>query len=389
MIDFRCECGKPLRAHDEDAGQLGNCPACNRQQTIPAGADVLPPVVRPAPPREGPRPRRRFAEEDDRLRSENGAGRATSGNAVAAFVLGLISIVVPIFASLAAIILSLLGLGDVSRGRGRVGGKGLAVTGLVLGVFTLLAGIALVGVGISWGLRGVREATARVQTQNNLKIISLDLINYADVRGGQLPPPVVHDAAGRPLYSWRVLLLQNSDPQLFQQFHLDEAWDSAHNRQFLRRMPKHYAHPLDPEALAEGLTHYQLIVGTDVGPGLRPIFIENPKDLQPCRHLQGAGLFETSSAALRYPHGITDGVALTILVAEAADPVPWTKPADLPYSRSGPLPRLGGHFRDGYFVATADGLTHRIQADHVREESLRAAITANGTDTPGPELFGR
>ena len=39
---------------------------------------------------------------------------------------------------------------------------------------------------------------------------------------------------------------------------------------------------------------------------------------------------------------ITDGTNNTLMVVEAAEAVPWTKPDDLPYSQNGPLPRLGG-----------------------------------------------
>ena len=35
-----------------------------------------------------------------------------------------------------------------------------------------------------------------------------------------------------------------------------------------------------------------------------------------------------------------DGLAETILVVEAADPVPWSKPVDVAYSPALPLPRF-------------------------------------------------
>ena len=40
---------------------------------------------------------------------------------------------------------------------------------------------------------------------------------------------------------------------------------------------------------------------------------------------------------------IKDGVNLTIMLVEAARPVPWTKPEDLPFDKEKPLPELGGH----------------------------------------------
>ena len=43
------------------------------------------------------------------------------------------------------------------------------------------------------------------------------------------------------------------------------------------------------------------------------------------------------------------------MIVEAAEPVPWTKPEDVPYDDGKPLPELGGQFEDGTYVAFADG----------------------------------
>ena len=51
-----------------------------------------------------------------------------------------------------------------------------------------------------------RAAARRMQSMNNMKQLSLALLNYHDTYG-QLPPAVVTDANGKPLYSGRVLLL--------------------------------------------------------------------------------------------------------------------------------------------------------------------------------------
>src|SRR6516165_8316569 len=61
---------------------------------------------------------------------------------------------------------------------------------------------------------------------NSLRNIGLALHNYQSVRKGRLPPPVVKDKNGRPLYSWRVLLLPYLEHEpLYKQFKLDEPWD--------------------------------------------------------------------------------------------------------------------------------------------------------------------
>jgi len=35
------------------------------------------------------------------------------------------------------------------------------------------------------------------------------------------------------------------------------------------------------------------------------------------------------------------------MIVEAAHPIPWTKPEDVPYYEAKPLPKLGGQFEDG------------------------------------------
>jgi hypothetical protein len=68
----------------------------------------------------------------------------------------------------------------------------------------------------------------------------------------------------------------------------------------------------------------------------------------------------------------------TLLVVEAAEPVPWTKPEDLPYSPDQPLPKLGGLFiKKGFRVMMADGSIRWMLVD-TDENAIRAIITWNG-----------
>jgi hypothetical protein len=179
---------------------------------------------------------------------------------------------------------------------------------------------------------------------------------------GRLPPAVVRDRDGRPLYSWRVLLLPYlEDDALYQQFHLDEPWDSEHNKRLLERTPPCYLPGLDGDD-APGLTRYQVFVGP------------------------GTAFERDGLTWADFP----DGLANTLLVAEAGDPVPWTKPEDLTYDPAGPLPRLGGLYakpvrllcyylwrNPGFNAYFADGSAGFIRND-TDEATLRALITRNG-----------
>lgn len=71
----------------------------------------------------------------------------------------------------------------------------------------------------------------------NLKQIAIGLYNYADTYG-RFPPAWTVDSQGKPLHSWRVLILPYLEYQhLYDKIRLSEPWDSEYNRQFHDKMP--------------------------------------------------------------------------------------------------------------------------------------------------------
>jgi serine/threonine protein kinase len=198
------------------------------------------------------------------------------------------------------------------------------------------------------------EATSMVQVTankakntNNLRQLGLAMHNYHD-RYGHFPAPAILSKDGKPLLSWRVALLPLIEEEnLFKQFRLDEPWDSAHNKPLLSKMPKIYMHPL--ETKETDTTFYQVFVGKDA------VFEEK----------RGCSLAD-----------ITDGSGNTLLIVEADEPVPWTKPVDLKYAADKPLPKLGGHFPDGFGATIADGSVLFVSRDF-DEKILRQAIIRN------------
>src|SRR5262249_20983053 len=119
---------------------------------------------------------------------------------------------------------------------------------------------------------------------------------------------------GKPLLSWRVAILPYIEQNaLYQQFHLDEPWDSEHNKKLADIAVPTFMHPaIKPQA--PYTTVYQVFKGKEA------VFA-------PGRHV--------------HFQDITDGLSNTIMIAEAADGVPWTKPADLAYDAEKPIPKLG------------------------------------------------
>ena len=88
-----------------------------------------------------------------------------------------------------------------------------------------------------------REVHGRTQCVNNLKQIGLAMHNYLDSHK-TFPPAYSRDKSGRPLLSWRVHILPYvEEASLYKEFHLDEPWDSPHNRTLIDRMPAVYRCP--------------------------------------------------------------------------------------------------------------------------------------------------
>src|SRR5262249_26236289 len=83
------------------------------------------------------------------------------------------------------------------------------------------------------------EAARRNRSAERLKQIACALQNYHDVCGQF--PAVGNFKDGKALLSWRVHILPYlGEEKLYREFHLDEPWDSDHNKALIARMPPIY-----------------------------------------------------------------------------------------------------------------------------------------------------
>lgn len=205
-------------------------------------------------------------------------------------------------------------------------------------------------------VQSAREAARRAQTMNNLKMIGLAHQNYADVY--KKLPRSNYDKDGKPLLSWRVHVLPFVEQvQLYKQFHLDEPWDSDHNKALIAKMPDVYKNPkLDPAAAAQGLTNY----------------------------LQATGKFALFRADVEPTFAsITDGSSNTIAAVEAEKTVIWTKPDDLEIDPKQPFADL--NFRPGGFLALfVDGHVSLVPSTFPPEMLANLFNPQDGNPTPTP-----
>jgi uncharacterized protein DUF1559 len=200
-----------------------------------------------------------------------------------------------------------------------------------------------------------REATMRADNNKNLKQLSLGLLNYANLKK-HLPGPAIRSKDGKPLLSWRVAILPYLDKkELYQAFHLDEPWDSEHNKKLLWQMPAVYRHPND-DPNSTNASYFMPVGKGTIG--------ENP---------DGCPLAD-----------VRDGASKTIMIVSTKRSIPWTKPEDIEidFDPSKRLPKFGGNMGGGVFSAAfVDGHVNGI-SEAIDERLLSALLTIAGGEDP-------
>lgn len=189
----------------------------------------------------------------------------------------------------------------------------------------------------------------RRQSTNQLKQIGLALHTYLDAHEG-FPPAAIAAAQGRPLLSWRVAILPFLDQEpLYKQFHLDEPWDSEHNRNLIERMPDVFR----SFASAAPSDRTSFVVAT--GPGT--VF----------DGVRGIKIGE-----------ITDGTSNTLLAWETDDEhaVVWTKPDDVAFDSEQPSAHFASAYPDGRLLLFCDGSVQFIKPP-LDDEAIRRLVIRN------------
>jgi hypothetical protein len=185
----------------------------------------------------------------------------------------------------------------------------------------------------------------------SLKQLGLAMHYHHDAHKA-FPTPASYDKQGKPLLSWRVLVLPYvGQEKLYEEFKLDQPWGSPHNIKLVAKMPAVYRHPAGL-GVKEGKTPFLVPVGKDTCfPGTIGI-----KLLQ-----------------------ITDGTSNTAMIFEATDDhmVVWTRPDDLPFDEKQPQKGLIDKARSAFAVVFADGSVRTLPTN-IPADLLKAIITRNG-----------
>ncbi len=204
------------------------------------------------------------------------------------------------------------------------------------------------GLGMSLS-KAVLESD-RLTGMQRIKMLGLALHNYYSAFNKF--PNVSTASNGKPrLLSWRVDLLPFLDEgELYQEFHLDEPWDSEHNKKLISRMPDVFRCPQSKHSPRSGLSTFVLPVHE------KAMWVKE-RDI----------VFKD----------IEDGSSNTIMTVEVRDELAqvWTRPEPFEVDLAAPQQQLGGHF-DGILFGAGDGSAQILPMKNI--EFLPALITRSG-----------
>ena len=182
----------------------------------------------------------------------------------------------------------------------------------------LLVGLCpVIVVGLLMPTIGAQGPGRRTECRDNLHRIAKALQSYRQANGG-LPPAYIADKNGKPMHSWRVLLLPYLDEDgIYKAYNFNEPWDGPNNKKVLNYPAPCYACPSDRDTMATGAdakTSYVAVVG--------------PNRAWPSESAKVIG-------AAGSPGG-ENNIIMVIEVTHSG--ILWTEPKDLSIDISGTVP---------------------------------------------------
>lgn len=227
-----------------------------------------------------------------------------------------------------------------------------------------IVGVGFVGAGFMYE-PPIEEAEVVEETEpdvpdscdEQLKQIVKALHAYHD-EYETFPPAFVADAEGKPMHSWRVLILpQLGEQELYDAYKFDQPWDGPDNSQLLERRPAVYLCP-EEDFAGTSTTSYAAVVGeTSAWRGSEPTKRTKMKD---------------------------DPAQSILLVQATQSEFPWLSPKDIEFeklgitftSREKKEQSVTNAKGEGGLAVTLDGTVLTIAAD-ISRGALRNLLDVN------------
>ena len=202
----------------------------------------------------------------------------------------------------------------------------------------------------------VERGAPSSRCRNNLQQIAFALRDYHNLHDS-FPPAYIADDDGRPMHSWRVLILPYLDRlDVYEAYDFEEPWNGPNNRKLAEIVVSAFNCPADNQ-VRPTMTSYLAVVGPDTAwPGSEP----------------------TSLADFADEKG-----SILHVVEVARTGIHWMSPQDLHVPRRAPTVNSPGgrgisslHL-NGANAAFADGSV-RFLPETTLPENLRAMLTRSG-----------
>ncbi|MDR3109456.1 MAG: DUF1559 domain-containing protein [Planctomycetaceae bacterium] len=211
------------------------------------------------------------------------------------------------------------------------------------------------------------ESTAETETllcATNMQKIEAGLARYLLANGLILPPLYTVDKDGKPLHSWRVLILPFIGQQeLYAKIRLDESWDSEYNKQFHNEVIPDFVCHSNPD-IQPGLNCcYSAIAGEAFIPA------------KPNKPKLGGSIVSR----------LKDDPSITIIFVEVKKPFCWMDPtadvtlAELEKGTDAEDSRIGSYHEIGVVTSFFKGNVKFMKDINVK--TWRALGTSNGGES--------
>jgi len=209
------------------------------------------------------------------------------------------------------------------------------------------------------GFSKVRYGEPLYTCYRQMHVLAKGIIAYRNEHG-HYPPPYILDSTGKPMHSWRILILPYiAEAELYDKYDFDEPWDGPNNSRLASSMPAVFHCPGNSWSGSDSTTSYLAVIGNDTA--------WNPD----------------ANVSI---DDIADGAQDTVLLAEyARSDIHWMEPRDVSIDdtvgENSYFP--ASHHDDGdWVIAYADGYVEVI--DDLPLEVFRAMLTVAGGESIDP-----
>ena len=202
--------------------------------------------------------------------------------------------------------------------------------------------------GLTQAVRHVQEERADCQCQGNAYSLATALLGYRDLYGC-LPPPFISDQFGKPLYSWRVLVMAGTGESAWEEFDYTKTWNDPVNMQLANK-------------------------------GHNEVFLKNRFSCPSIKHEKTGqtDYFYVLNAEDSWPRDFlldANSPSKVLLVESQWRNVYWSEPVDFVYEKSGQgflekLRETNAPHPAGFNCVTSDRLSLKVPYAHIQEHDL-------------------